>query len=74
MFEKILKAIGDVAQAQGITLVMNCAHPDFPDLEHLDPNQFTLTILLHTALYSDPKLDITQQVIIAMDKTYTTSH
>ncbi len=29
---------------------------------------------MHTSLYNDPKLDITQQVIIAMDKTYSTSH
>jgi Skp family chaperone for outer membrane proteins len=74
IFDKVLKAIGDVAQAQGVTLVMNCAHPDFPDSDKLDVNQFFQIVLLHTALYNDPKLDITQQVIIAMDKTYSTTH
>jgi Skp family chaperone for outer membrane proteins len=74
LFDKVLKAIGDVAQAQGITLVMNCAHPDFPDSDKMDLNAFFQMVLLHTSLYNDPKLDITQQVIIAMDKTYSTSH
>jgi Skp family chaperone for outer membrane proteins len=74
LFDKVLKAISEVAQAQGVTLVMNCAHPDFPDSDKMDINQFFQIMLLHTALYNDPKLDITQQVIIAMDKTYSTSH
>ncbi|MGD0462763.1 MAG: OmpH family outer membrane protein [Tepidisphaeraceae bacterium] len=75
LFDKVLKGIGDVAQAQGITLVMNCAHPDFPaDSDKMDMNAFFQTVLLHTSLFNDPKLDITQQVIIAMDKTYSTSH
>jgi Skp family chaperone for outer membrane proteins len=74
LFDKVLKAIGDVAQAQGITLVMNSAHPDFPDSDKMDLNAFFQMVLMHTSLYNDPKLDITQQVIIAMDKTYSTSH
>jgi Skp family chaperone for outer membrane proteins len=74
LFDKILKTISDLAQAQGISLVMNGAHADFPELDKLDANAFVQTILLHTALFSDPKLDITQQVIIAMDKAYSTSH
>jgi Skp family chaperone for outer membrane proteins len=75
LFDKVLKAIGDVAQAQGITLVMNCAHPDFnADSDKMDINAFFNMVLLHTSLFNDPKLDITQQVIVAMDKTYSTSH
>lgn len=71
IFDKIVKAINDIAQAQGITLVINSAHADFPSVDHLDANAFVQTILLHMLLYSDPKLDITQQVIVTMDKTYT---
>jgi Skp family chaperone for outer membrane proteins len=73
MFDKILKTISDLAQAQGLSLVVNGAHADFPELDKMDANAFVQTILLHTALYSDTKLDITQQVIIAMDKAYSTS-
>jgi len=76
IFDKILKTINDVAQAQGITLVLNSAHPDFPAMDN--PNQnasamFFQTIMMHTVLYADPKLDITQQVIVAMDKAYTSN-
>lgn len=74
MFDKILKTIGDLAQAQGISVVVNGAHAEFPELDKMDANAFVQTILLHTALYADTKLDITQQVIIAMDKAYSTSH
>lgn len=74
LFDKILKTVGDLAQAQAITVVVNGAYADFPDVEHMDANAFVQTILLHTSLYVDPKLDITQQVIIAMDKAYSTSH
>jgi Skp family chaperone for outer membrane proteins len=71
LFDKILAAINQVAQAKGDTLVINNAHPDFPDLEHLDANAFYQVILMHTSLYADPKLDITEDVVIAMDKAYT---
>jgi Skp family chaperone for outer membrane proteins len=74
MFDKILKTIGDLAQAQGISVVVNGANAEFPELDKMDANAFVQTILLHTALYADTKLDITQQVIIAMDKAYSTSH
>jgi Skp family chaperone for outer membrane proteins len=75
LFDKVLKAVAQVAQSQGITLVMNDAHPDFPvDSDKMDLNQFFQMVLMHTSLYNDPKLDITQQVIITMDKTYSTSH
>ncbi len=74
LFDKVLKGISDVAQAQGITLVVNCAHPELPDSDKMDASQFFQMMLLHVSLFNDPKLDITQQVIIAMDKTYSTSH
>ena len=74
LFDKVLKAVADLAQAQGFTVVINGAFADFPDIAHTDANSFVQTILLHNCLYVDPKLDITQQVIIALDKAYSTSH
>jgi Skp family chaperone for outer membrane proteins len=73
LFDKIVKTVGDLAQAQSISIVLNGSHADFPELDKLDANAFVQTILLHTTLFADPKLDITQQVIIAMDKAYSTS-
>jgi Skp family chaperone for outer membrane proteins len=74
LFDKVLKTVSNLAQAQGFTVVINGAFADFPDIAHMDANSFVQTILLHNCLYVDPKLDITQQVIIAMDKAYSTSH
>ena len=71
LFTEILKTISDVAKEQGIALVINGAHADFPELDKLDANAFIQTILLHTSLYSDVSLDITDKVIIAMDKAYS---
>lgn len=76
LFDKILKTIADVAQGQGISVVLNGAHAEFPEIDKMDANAFVQTILLHTTLFTDikdTKLDITEQVIIAMDKAYSTS-
>jgi Skp family chaperone for outer membrane proteins len=71
MFDKILKAIAQVAQQKGCTLVVNSGQPPFPDVDHMDAQAFFNTVMEHTCLYSDQALDITQDVIIAMDKSYT---
>jgi Skp family chaperone for outer membrane proteins len=73
LFDKIMKTISDLAQAQGISVVMNGSNAEFPEIDKMDANAFVQTILMHTTLYSDTKLDITQQVIIAMDKAYSSS-
>jgi Skp family chaperone for outer membrane proteins len=72
LFDKILDAVSDVAKDQGLTIVINGGHADFPELDKLDANAFLQTILLHTSLYSDPALDITDKVVIEMDKKYST--
>lgn len=75
LFNKILKSISDIAAAQKIQLVLNSSHADFPaEVDKMDANAFVQTILLHTTLFADTTLDITPQVIIAMDKNYSTSH
>lgn len=74
LFDKILKGIGDVAKEQGFTIVINSAQPDFPEPDRMDANAFFNTIFLHSSLFHDPGMDITEKVVIAMDKTYSTSH
>ena len=72
LFAEVLKSVADVAKEQGITLVINSAHAEFPEIDKQpDPNAFFQTILMHSSLYSDVSLDITDKVIIAMDKTYS---
>ena len=70
LFQKIVDAIGAVAKQQGITLVLNASHPEFPDLDKMDANAFVETIMLHICLYSETTPDITQDVEIHMDQAY----
>ena len=70
LFAKIQDAIKQVAMAQGITMVINASHPEFPDVEKMDANAFIETIMLHVCLYADDRVDITQDVAIALDKAY----
>jgi Skp family chaperone for outer membrane proteins len=74
LFDKVLKAVSDVAKSQGMTVVLNSAQPDFPEPDRMDANVFIQTILMHSSLYHDPGMDITEKVVIAMDKSYSTSH
>jgi Skp family chaperone for outer membrane proteins len=70
LFGKIEDAIKQVATAQGITMVINASHPEFPDVEKMDANAYIETIMLHVCLYADDHLDITSDVVIAMDQKY----
>jgi Skp family chaperone for outer membrane proteins len=70
LFQKILDAIASVAKTEGVTLVLNASHPEFPDLDKMDANAFVETIMLHVCLYSETTPDITQDVEIYMDKGY----
>jgi Skp family chaperone for outer membrane proteins len=70
LFDKILGGIKEVASAQGITVVINGSQPGFPEVEKMDANAFVETIMLHITLYADTHMDITGDVVIALDKEY----
>jgi Skp family chaperone for outer membrane proteins len=70
LFKKIQDAIKQVAAQQGINLVLNGAQPEFPDLERMDGNVYLQTIMAHICLFADDHLDITSDVVIALDKAY----
>jgi Skp family chaperone for outer membrane proteins len=70
LFSKILDSIKIVATTQGITVVINASHPEFPEIEKMDANAFIETIMLHVCLFADEHLDITSDVVIALDKQY----
>jgi len=71
LFKKIQDAVADVAKEDGLTVVINGGQPDFPELDKLDAGAFLHTILEHSTLYADPALDITDKVVIEMDKKYS---
>ena len=70
LFDKILGGIKQVAQDQGVTVVINGSQPGFPETEKMDANAFVETIMLHICLYADTHLDITSDVVIELDKEY----
>jgi Skp family chaperone for outer membrane proteins len=70
MFDKVQAAIADICKDRGIDLVVSTFAPEVTDPEKVDPQNYRYLLLQRALLYSDPKLDITQDVIVAMDKTY----
>jgi Skp family chaperone for outer membrane proteins len=71
LFDKIQAAIAQIAQDRGYTLVLSDHSADLPeDLNTIDANTLNTLLAERTILYTDPKLDITQDVVIAMDKAY----
>lgn len=71
LFDKIEAAVADIAKDRGYTLVISSHTPEIPDIEAIDVNTLNALLLQRTVLFNDPKLDITQDVVIALDKAYT---
>jgi Skp family chaperone for outer membrane proteins len=70
LFDKIQDAVAQVAKDRGFTLVISSHTPEIPDLESIDVNTLNAMLLQRTVLFNDPKMDITQDVVIALDKAY----
>lgn len=72
LFDKIQAAINEVATQKGFDLVLSDQRPEIPD----DPEQLTLDQLrtlinARTVLYAGPKVDITNDVLAALNAKYT---
>ncbi len=75
LFDKIEAAVAQIAKDRGITLVISDHGADIPDnLDQITPDQLNSLLIERTILFEDSKLDITQDVVIALDKAYTASH
>lgn len=70
MFDKVQAAVADLAKDRQIDLVISSFAPDITDPDKVDPQNYRFLLLQRSVLFSDPKLDITQDVIVAMDKAY----
>jgi len=71
LFDKIQDESGKIAQAKGYTMVISSHQPDVENLDNIDlQNLATALVIQRVVLYSDPKLDITQDVLVALDKDY----
>jgi Skp family chaperone for outer membrane proteins len=71
LFEKIQKAISDVAQEKKIDLVLTDFGAEIPDdVESLTPEQLHAMISQKNVLYSAPGLDISAEVTARLDAAY----
>lgn len=71
IFNKITTAVSEVATAKGLDLVVAEQRPEVPDnLDQINVDQVRLLINQRNVLYSTPNVDISNDVIAAMDARY----
>lgn len=71
VFDKVRAAVAEVAKARGIDLVITDEQPVVPDnLSQITEAELGQRLNQQSILYSDPKLDISDDVIALMDKEY----
>lgn len=72
LYDKMDASIATLAKSKGISIVVNDQHPDITDanMEKADPNQLAAALATRTILFDDAKVDITDEVIAAMNRDY----
>jgi Skp family chaperone for outer membrane proteins len=71
IFLEIEDAVAQVAQKDGISLVLADQRPQIPDdLEKVTPQELQARISQRTVLFSDQSRDISGEVITLLDKNY----
>lgn len=71
IFNKITTAVSQVATQKGLDLVIAEQRPEVPDnLDQLNVDQVRLLINQRNVLYSTPNVDVSNDVIAAMDAAY----
>jgi Skp family chaperone for outer membrane proteins len=71
IFNKITAAIQEVATAKGIDLVLAEQKPEFPpNLDQINADQLRVLINSQNVLFNSPQVDISTDVIAAMDAKY----
>ncbi len=78
LFAKVDAAVAQVAKDKGIGLVLSDQHLELPtrqeDLDKMDANTVQGILAQRTILFNEPKLDITPDVVLALDKAYMAGH
>lgn len=71
MYQKIEDAIGEIAKQKGFDLVIVDQRAELPDeLDKLNMDQLRTIINSRTVLFSDPKNDISSDVLALLDQRY----
>ncbi|MGH7175777.1 MAG: OmpH family outer membrane protein, partial [Tepidisphaeraceae bacterium] len=71
IFNKITNAVAEVATQKGIDLVIAEQRPEFPEnTEQINVDQLRLLINQRNVLFNAPQVDLSNDVIAAMDAKY----
>jgi Skp family chaperone for outer membrane proteins len=71
IFDRITESIGQVATSRGIDLVIAEVRPELPDnLDQINTNDLRARLISRNVLFSVPQVDISNDVIAAMDARY----
>ncbi len=71
IFDKITESIGQVATGKGIDLVIAEVRPDLPEsLDQIQVNDLRARLVSRNVLFNAPGVDISNDVIAAMDAKY----
>lgn len=70
LFDKITTAVTEVATQKGIDLVIAEQRPDLDNIDQLNVEQVRALINTRNVLFSAPQIDISNDVIAAMDAKY----
>ncbi|MCY2951019.1 MAG: OmpH family outer membrane protein [Planctomycetota bacterium] len=71
LFDKIIDATKEVAETRKLDLVIAEVRPELPEqLDQITPDNVLGALLQRNVLYSNDKVDVTQAVILAVNKKY----
>jgi len=71
LFDKIVSTTGQVAQQRGFDLVLTDQRPDLPEnLQAINVDQLRAILNGRNVLYTNNKVDITGDVVAALDASY----
>lgn len=71
IFDRITETVGQVASSRGVDLVIAEVKPELPDnLDQVNTNDLRARLISRNVLFSQPQVDISNDVIAAMDAKY----
>lgn len=73
MDKKVREAAKEVAAAKGIDLVLAERKAELTSFDNLTPDQVKIALAQNDVVASSPKADITNDVLLAVDKKYVSS-
>lgn len=70
LFDKIQKAVAEIAQKDGIELVLSDSDTLPEDIDQISPNQLRGAILAQSVIFASKNADITEKVLALLDAQF----